>query len=240
MNRRTLVQLLPLALAGCTARSGGSGSPEMLPGQYTDFNAWLKDAEAAGLHLVEKGAVRDPARFVQFLALWTVAVPRFVLTDWSEVKGANSKLEFASLGRSRAFTVSAFRMAPGALQPVHCHPGGGGITLCHEGSLVIKHFDLIPGSAEFSNTGAAAEIQEASLAHVHSGRFTTFTPSAGNLHQLEAGPEGAVGVDIRVQWQGAGEIAYLRLTQPIATVEGQIGVRHQGTWVGTDIARAYV
>lgn len=238
MNRRKMVQLVPLALAGCAA--SGSGSADLLPGQYTDFNEWLKAARAAaGTQLVDKRAARDPARYVQFLSVWAVAMPRFVVREWREVKGANSRLDSALLASGSPFVVSAFRMAPGCIQPVHCHPGAGGITVCHEGSLAIKHFDLIPGSAEFSNTGGAAEIAEVSVAHVHTGRFTTFTPSAGNLHQLEAGPEGAVGVDILVQWQGAGAFSYLKLAQAAATSEGQIGARHRGAWTGMDIAKAY-
>jgi hypothetical protein len=240
MNRRHLIPLLPLALAGCTGSAApGLGSPDLLPAQYTDFNAWLNAARAAGTHLIEKGAARDPARFVQFVAVWAAAMPRFVVREWREIKGANSKLESALLATGGPFVVSAFRMAPGCIQPVHCHPGSGGITVCHEGSLAIKHFDLLPGSMESSNTGGAAEIAEVSVSHVHSGRFTTFTPSAGNLHQLEAGPEGAVGVDILVQWQGTRELTYLRLAQPTVTSEGQVGARHPGAWVGTDIARAY-
>lgn len=242
MNRRTLVQLLPLVLAGCTRPSGapGSGSPDLFPSApYTDFNAWLNDARAATLPLVEKGEARDPARFVQLLALWAVAMPRFVVREWQEVKGANAKLESALLGSGRPFSISAFRMAPGCIQPVHCHPGAGGITLVHEGSLGIKHFDLVPGSTEFTNTGGAAEIAESSIAAVYSGRFTTFTPSAGNLHQLEAGSDGAVGVDILVQWSGTGNFSYLKLTESISTVEGLIGARHLGAWVGMDISKGY-
>jgi hypothetical protein len=125
------------------------------------------------------------------------------------------------------------------LQPVHCHPGAGGITVCHEGSLAIKHFDLMPGSNEYTNTGGGAEVGEVSIAHVHSGRFTTFTPSAGNLHQLEAGPEGAVGVDILTQWSAGPEQVYMKLAELIETSEGTIGARHLGAWAGLDISKAY-
>src|SRR5262245_17203589 len=127
MNRRTLVQLLPLALAGCT-KSGapGSGSSDLFPSKpYTDFNAWLHDARAATLPLIDKGGARDPARFIQLLALWVVAMPRFGVREWKEVKGANAKLETALLGAGRPFAISAFRMAPGCIQPVHGHPGAG-------------------------------------------------------------------------------------------------------------------
>jgi hypothetical protein len=237
MDRRTLVQLLPLALAGCAKPSG---QPDLFPPHpYTEFNAWLNDARAATLPLIEKGGGRDPAQFIQLLALWAVAMPRFVVREWQEVKGANAKLESALLGAGRPFSISAFRMAPGCLQPVHCHPGAGGITLVHEGSLGIKHFDLVPGSTEYTNTGGGAEIAESSIAAVYSGRFTTFTPSVSNLHQLEAGTDGAVGVDIQVQWSGTGQFSYLKLTEAISTAEGLIGARHLGAWVGMDISKAY-
>jgi PCO_ADO len=241
MNRRSLVQLLPLALAGCAQPSGGSGSSNPFPrGPYTNFNAWLNDARAATLPLIQTGGARDPAQFIQLLALWAVAMPRFAVREWKEIKGANAKLETALLGAGRPFTISAFRMAPGCLQPVHGHPGAGGITVVHDGSLGIKHFDLVPGSTEFTNTGGAAEIAESSIAAVYSGRFTTFTPSAGNLHQLEAGTDGATGVDMLVQWgAAAGNFSYLKLTESISTAEGVIGARHRGTWVGMDIAKAY-
>lgn len=237
MDRRTLVQLLPLALAGCAKTSR---QPDLFPARpYTDFNAWLNDARAATLPLIEKGGARDPAQFIQLLALWAVAMPRFVVRDWTEVKGANAKLESALLGTGRPFSIAAFRMAPGCLQPVHCHPGAGGITLVHEGSLGIKHFDLVPGSTQFTTTGGAAEIAESSIAAVYSGRFTSFTPSAGNLHQVEAGTDGAVGVDMQVLWSGTGSFSYLKLTESISTAEGLIGARHRGAWVGMDIAKAY-
>jgi hypothetical protein len=237
MDRRTLVQLLPLALVGCTK---SSGQPDLFPARpYTDFNAWLNDARAATLPLVEKGGARDPAQFIQLLAVWAVAMPRFVVRDWTEIKGANAQFESALLGTGRPFSISAFRMAPGCLQPVHCHPGAGGITLVHEGSLGIKHFDLVPGSTEFTTAGGPAEIAESSIAAVYSGRFTSFTPSAGNLHQVEAGSDGAVGVDLQVQWSGTGSFSYLKLTEAISTAEGLIGARHRGVWVGMDIAKAY-
>lgn len=237
MKRRTLVTVLPLALAGCAS---GSGSPDLFPSRpYTDFNAWLNDARAATLPLIEKGGARDPSRFIQLLALWAVAMPRFVVREWTEVKGANAKLETALLAAGRPFSVSAFRMAPGCLQPVHCHPGAGGLTVVHEGSLGIKHFELVPGSTEFTTTGGAAEISESSIAAVYSGRFTTFTPAAGNLHQLEAGTDGAIGVDLQVQWSGTGKFSYLKLREAISTAEGTIGTRHVGAWTGMDISKAY-
>jgi len=237
MNRRRFAQVLPLALAGCSA---GSGSVELYPGQYQDFAAWLAAARAAAKHLVDQGAARDTARFVQFLTLWAVAMPRFVVREWHEVKGANSKLELAPLANGSPFSVTAFRMGPGCLQPVHCHPGAGGVTVCLDGSLAIKHFDLMPGSSEYNVINGPAEIAEVSVTHAHSGRFTTFTPSVGNLHQLEASEAGAVGVDILVRWQGTGDPTYLKLTQAVPTGEGEISARHSGKWVGTDIAQARV
>ncbi|HEU4623762.1 MAG TPA: hypothetical protein VFS52_03300 [Steroidobacteraceae bacterium] len=239
MKRRTLLHAVPLALSGCM-KTPGSGSPNPFPARtYDDFNAWLNDARAATLPLLERGGARDPTRFVQLLALWAVAMPRFAVREWQEVRGANAKLESASLASGKPFSISAFRMAPGCIQPVHGHPGGGGLTLVHEGSLGIKHFDLVPGSTDYTTPGGAAEIAESTLAAVYSGRFTTFTPSVGNLHQLEAGSDGALGVDILVQWSGTGAFSYFKPAEPISTAQGVIGDRHLGVWVGMDIAKAY-
>lgn len=240
MKRRHLVQALPLALIGGCSKGTASGSPELFPSrQYTEFNDWLNDARAVATNLIQKGQARDPSRVVQLLALWVVAMPRFVVREWQEITGANAKFETARLAQGSPFAVSAFRMGPGCLQPVHSHPAAGGITVCHEGSLAIKHFDLMPGSAEYTNTGEGAEVGEVSISHVHSGRFTTFTPSAANLHQLEAGPEGAVGVDVLVRWNPGADLVYMKLQNAIATSEGTIGARHLGAWAGLDISKAY-
>lgn len=240
MKRRTLLHALPLAVAGC-ARTPGSGAPDLFPARsYREFNVWLNDARAATLAALEQGGARDPARVVQLLALWAVAMPRFGVRDWQEVPGANAKLETALLASGEPFSISAFRMAPGCIQPVHDHPGGGGLTLVYDGSLGIKHFDVVPGSAESATVGGAAEIAESSLAAVYSGRFTTFTPSAGNLHQLEAGSDGAMGVDILIQWSGTGAFSYFKPAEPMSTAQGLIGERHRGIWVGSEIAKAYL
>ena len=176
---------------------------------------------------------------MQFLAAWVTGMPKTPSPKWGSIPGANRSLDFAMLSSGRPFVVTTFRMAPGCRQPAHCHPGGGGVTLCVEGGLVMRHFNLLPDQPPFSETGAKVEIEEAAIARLTRDTFTLFTPTRSNLHQLEAGPEGAVCVDIVVQWQGAGQFSYLKLRNEDAGAPPRPGQRLRGEWVGMDIAKAY-
>jgi len=216
----------------------GSVSPSLMPKQYSTFVEWLNASRAAALQFVADSGAAHAERFMQFLALWVTAIPDPNEPTWQRIDGANKKLEFALISPGHPFVVTALRMEPGCILPAHCHPGGGGITLCIDGSLMIQHYDLVAGSAAFSETGAVAEVEEVSVTRLRKNQFTLFTPSRANLHQLQAGPDGAVAVDIVVQWAGAGEFSYLKLTDSTPASQAAMGRRHRGTWVGMDIARA--
>lgn len=243
MQRREFVQLIPLMIASSLTTSRPFAdelvSAGSMPGQYRAFGEWLKASRAAAMRFVADGGAINPQRFMQFLALWATAMPTPTEPPWQRIQGANRRLEFAMVSAGRPFVVTAFRMEPGCIQPAHCHPGGGGITLCVGGSVAIKHYDLAPGSPDFSNTGAIAQVDEVCFAHLRNNQFTLFTPLIANLHQIQAGREGATCVDLLVQWTGAGEFSYLKLRDSITTSEAALGRRHRGTWTGMDIARAY-
>lgn len=85
--------------------------------------------------------------------------------DWYASFGGwlEAARDAATIALGRPFVVTALKFAPGCLLPVRCHPGGGGISLCTSGSLVIRHYDLVEGSPEFSATGAVAEVEETSI-----------------------------------------------------------------------------
>jgi hypothetical protein len=60
-----------------------------------------------------------------------------------------------------------------------------------------------------------------------------------NLHQFHAGLAGAAGVEIAVQWQGAGDFSFLKLERPAAVERFRAGERLTGKWVGMQLAAAY-
>jgi hypothetical protein len=240
VQRRQLIQAIPVSLAGALLpaepAAPQSAAPAALPLQYGTFTGWLEAARAAALNLVKETGAKDTEQFMQFLALWATAMPEPAELTWQSIAGANEELEAAAVSPGRPFVVAALRMAPGCTVPLHCHPNGGAVSVCTQGSLVMRHYDLAVGSAAFTDIGATAEVDEASVASLTSNRFTLFTPTRANVHTFTAGPEGATLVEIAVQWGGTGEFSYLKLDDALAASTVR---RHHGHWVGMDIARAY-
>lgn len=174
---------------------------------------------------------------MQFLALWATAMPDPAEPEWLPIAGANRPLGSAMIAPGRPFVVTALSMAAGCRLPAHCHPGGGGISICIDGAVTIRHYDLVAGSPPYSETGATAEIDPVSVTRLDQNQFTLFTPTQANLHELRAGPDGATVVDIIVQWSGVGEFSYFRHSDD--GPESSLGRRLSGTWVGMNIADAY-
>lgn len=243
MQRREMVSMLSVAAAGAVAPLVSAGAetpgPLLLPERYDDFADWLANARTAGMNYLQRFGASDTERFMKLLSLWACAMPDPPEPTWQSMQGANAPLEMATIAPGRPFVVSAFRMAPGCILPLHCHPGGGGITLCTSGSLAIQHFELCDQQPPFSQTGADAEVRQVLVAQIARNQATLFTPTLANLHQFHAGPEGAVGVEIAVQWQGAGEFSFLRMRENLAPENFRVGQRLAGRWVGMQLAAAY-
>lgn len=240
MRRRDLVSGISLAATAPLQAFAAAGTEAgMLPAEYEDFAGWLQRAQQAGLRHVQAFGTAHPERFMRFLGVWAAAMPASPEPAWQNMNGANATLEMATVAAGRPFVVSAFRMAPGCVLPLHCHPGGGGITICKTGSLAIQHFDLCEGQPDFSKTGSRAEVTPVSVTQLTPGHDTWFTPDHANLHQFVAGPEGAAGIEIAVQWSGAGEFSFLRLEEQIGADHLPAGRRLRGEWVGMRLADAY-
>jgi hypothetical protein len=246
MQRRQFVGSL-LAAGAAVAASGARSAdtppaPAWIPGDYSSFDQWLTAARAGALQYLAAPHGREAQRFMRYLLLWAAAMPKPALASppWQPVTGAREPLEFAMLAPGRPFVVSAFRMAPGCLLPAHCHPSGGGVTICMEGALDIQHFDLAEGAAPYSETGSRVAVRLESVTHLSTDRYTVFTPERSNLHQLRAGPAGAVGIDIAVQWKGNGEFSYLKFQRDTLPNPVEVGRIWKGTWSGMNIAEAYV
>jgi hypothetical protein len=243
MRRRQLVKALPFSIAGGFLGAVTTEAQEqrraLTPDRYDDFAIWLDAARESALELIAISGADDTERFMQFLALWTTAMPEIPEPEWQEIAGANARLDAATVSLGRPFVVTALRFASGCVLPAHCHPGGGGVSLCTNGSLSIRHFDLLEGSADFSETGSVAEVEAVSTTLLRSRQFTEFTPTRANLHELEAGPGGATVVDVIVQWRRAGEFSFLKFQGGPSVTRDSVGRRRSGTWVGMDISRAY-
>jgi hypothetical protein len=243
MQRRGFISTFSLSATAAALPGAGMGAQVaeagLVPAQYEDFPVWLQDARAAGMDYLKRYGARDTEKFMQLLSLWATAMPAPSEPAWQVMPGANSRLEMATVAPGRPFVVSAFRMAPGCVLPLHCHPGGGGITMCTSGSVTLQHFELLDNQPAFSETGAYAEVRQVQVARVERGRATMFTPTISNLHQFLAGPEGATGYEIAVQWQGGGEFSFLRLQTPVDVSSFKGNQPLRGQWTGMQLASAY-
>jgi len=243
MQRRQLIRALPASLIATTAHAAEPAAPSspvaFAPEQYPTFAAWLDAARTAALHSVAQSGAKNQEQFMQFLALWATAMPNPVEPAWQPIAGANQRLEFASLFKGRPFVVAALKLNPGCVLPVHCHPGGGAVSVCIEGSLVMRHYELVASSAPFTETGATVDVDEVAAASLRVNQFTLFTPTRANLHGFEAGPNGATLVEMTVQWAGTGAFSYFKPHgAAIVSPDGAFR-RHRGSWVGMDIGSAY-
>jgi hypothetical protein len=243
MHRRQFIRAVPLSIAGSLsfldAPRAQAPSRGLTPKRYSSFAEWIDAARGAALEFIADSGAENPNRFMQFLALWATAMPDVPKPDWPPIAGANRRLDAAMIAPGRPFVVTALKMAPGCRLPAHCHPGGGGISLCTKGSVTIQHYDLVAGSPRFSETGAVAEIEAVSAASLQQNQFTLFTPTQANLHELQAGPDGSTVIDIIVQWRGVGEFSFFKHRDEPQETSYALGHRLSGTWVGMSIAHAY-
>lgn len=244
MQRRDVVTAVSLAAAGIVAPMMAAGEEQpavdLLPRKYDDFSVWLASAQAAGMRYLRDYGRNDTERFMKLLGLWVSAMPATPAPNWQVIEGANARLEMATLAAGRPFVVSAFRMAPGCVLPAHCHPGGGGITMCRRGAVTIQHFDLAGDQPAFSETGATVRVRAVSATQLRAEQETWFTPTQSNVHRFVATSEGAEGVEIAAQWAGGGEFSFLKLAAPPEADSFQAGQILSGSWTGMRIADAYL
>ncbi len=129
MNRRQALPVISLGATGLLAapqvRAADTQAPSLLPGTYEGFGTWLEAARTATLAYLKSYGTTDTERFMKLLSLWACAMPGPPEPQWQRVAGANASIEMATVAAGRPFVVSAFRMAPGAILPLHCHPGEG-------------------------------------------------------------------------------------------------------------------
>ena len=205
VQRRALLALPVLAAAG--ARSWGAqdtqqGSAEE---QSMAFDAFatrcegLAEAHLGGgrvdpevyLHrLAALGARLDPASTLQLEAEpWSDFVP---------------PIRVAPVHRSLPVMVIQWRLDPHAVLPPHNHTPGYVVSLCLEGEARVRHFE-IDGAAPAPGEEGAFRLRETQAVLLRPGRSTSLTPDRDNIHTFEAGPKGAMGLDINTILPGDGD-----------------------------------
>ena len=101
------------------------------------------------------------------------------------------------------------RMEPGAVISLHDHRHYNGVILCTEGSLRCRNFDIVPGPGESFDV-AAGEVPPAGSEFVirqtvdeviRPGMRSSLTRARDNIHEVTAGDEGCLLMDLFTHFQ---------------------------------------
>lgn len=167
-------------------------------GPYTavPFAEFLERLEG----IVERALATDPRREDAYLFESASLLARLERTSLPEVKFKPfPRLEgtdIATLERTRTFVVDEVRVAPGAKVPGHNHGGSCGALLGLEGEVRIHSFDPVSGDTEPSKSGGSLRIRESSRRLLLPGQAATLSPTRDSMHEVTAGKEGAIVLDI--------------------------------------------
>jgi hypothetical protein len=137
---------------------------------------------------------------------------------------------FGMLHFGTPFFVVEWRLTPGAVLPVHCHPGASVCTLALEGEAEIRHYELEPDAPAFdSGSDAPFLLRETRRQRLRAGSVSTLSATRDNLHGFRAGAAGARGIDLSTMHGGDGRFSFARLDPDAPTdVEGRVEARWTG------------
>lgn len=116
-----------------------------------------------------------------------------------ELAPGSDPFDFASLVYYPPISIFAIAMAPGARFDLHDHRRANGGLCLRSGSLECRHYEFVdPAAAAESGAQAPAagfDLRRTSTLALRSGQTATLGTERDNLHELVAGPEGAVLID---------------------------------------------
>jgi hypothetical protein len=97
--------------------------------------------------------------------------------------------------RGKPFFIVEWRLEPGAILPPHCHPNASVCTVGIAGEARIRNFEIVGQAPEFASR-QAFRVRETHNEILSPGRANTLSAVRDNIHTLQAGRQGARGMDI--------------------------------------------
>ena len=88
-------------------------------------------------------------------------------------------------------TVGAFVLAPGATIPLHDHPGMTVLSRVVAGRVTVASYDVVE-----KGPGGAISARRAGVKTLAAGETSALFADVANLHEIVAGPDGAVVLDV--------------------------------------------
>lgn len=123
-----------------------------------------------------------------------------------------------------------FRMDPQAGLRLHNHPPQVVLTLCAEGEVAYRHFEIEGDAPPCTEIGGAFRARETRSGFLMPGRTTALTRARDGIHGFTAGPKGARMVDFTVSTTADIEtFSYVELVATPMDTERRL---FEATWLG--------
>lgn len=161
------------------------------------WNEFLQQAlpQAAALH--RDASPQGQEAYLHWLALMAARLQLTTIPDTQ--LGRFPKLDpavyFGPSFRGQPFFIVEWRLEPGAILPPHCHPNASVCTVGITGEARIRNFEIVGQAPEFA-ARQAFRVRETHNEILTPGRTNTLSAVRDNIHTLQAGKQGARGMDI--------------------------------------------
>lgn len=179
------------------------------PGVGDEWTRRIAETRTAAL----RGVVEDgwsPSTYVRFLSSEATRLGPAPDVDLQAVPWMDPAMWFGMLSAGRPFAVTRWKMAPGAIQPVHDHPNASVCTLVLSGELRMENFEPVEASSPADSDPFA--LRRTRVERLTAGRTSVLAPEENNLHRLNAGPAGAEGIDLNTMHGAGARFSHYRLT----------------------------
>lgn len=131
------------------------------------------------------------------------------------------KIRFTPMHDVQPIKIYQIRMLPNAVLPCHDHREYNGIIQVLEGSANIQNFDLADEKENILN-GKNFKVKETQNFTAKSGDITSLARFRDNIHEIVAGPEGVLFLDIFTFYSTNGTSKYLTVEKTPADKENKI------------------
>lgn len=183
--------------AALAAPDGVSGDEPVgsrpLDGGALDAAEFLSEFHPRALEFIEAGGSREEGYLLTVRELLLrLQVPS--QTDARSAAAAFHK-DNRARGGGREIGFVMFEFDPGRGFAHHDHRDYNGVILGVEGEAQVANFDIL-GDTPVPPEGTTFQIRQTRDDLILPGRFSTLETRRDNIHDLKAGPEGAVVLDV--------------------------------------------
>ena len=192
LERRSFLQLAALAAGGAWLPSGRT----RIEAGELDYAAFLARAVPIARELVAERSRIGEDRYLLALATEAVRlrdVPVPEMRDTTQV-GATARKWLGANEGGDPFVVLHWRLDPGAVIEQHAHTYGSVVTLCLEGEVRVRNFEMV-GARDFEAKGpfpVRCVVDQV----LRPGSINVVALEHTYTHGFVAGPQGARGLDL--------------------------------------------